>query len=58
MINEFFPERPKIQPMIYAYEDTNPQYKGLLKIGYTTIDVKDRVAQQYPIKKTRWSCSI
>lgn len=51
MINEFFPERPKIQPMIYAYEDTNPQYKGLLKIGYTTIDVKDRVAQQYPIKR-------
>lgn len=51
MINEFFPERPKIQPMIYAYEDTNPQYKGLLKIGYTTIDVKKRVAQQYPIKR-------
>ncbi|MFH0985721.1 MAG: GIY-YIG nuclease family protein, partial [Candidatus Omnitrophota bacterium] len=34
--------------MIYAYEDTNPQYRGLLKIGYTTVDVKARVAQQYP----------
>ena len=37
--------------MIYAYEDTNPQYKGLLKIGYTAIDVDKRVAQQYPAKR-------
>jgi hypothetical protein len=46
--NNFFPPRPKSQPTIYAYEDTNPQYAGLLKVGYTTIDVKSRVAQQYP----------
>ena len=37
--------------MIYAYEDTNPQYKRLLKIGYTAIGVEKRVAQQYPIKR-------
>ena len=37
--------------MIYAYEDTNPQYQGLLKVGYTTIDVNKRVAQQYPTKR-------
>lgn len=37
--------------MIYAYEDTNPQYKGLLKVGYTTVDVDRRVAQQYPTKR-------
>lgn len=37
----FFPLRPDAKPTIYAYEDTNPQYKGLLKIGYTTGDVKD-----------------
>ena len=37
--------------MIYAYEDTNPQYKGLLKVGYTAIDVDKRVAQQYPTKR-------
>lgn len=48
MIREFFPPRPKVQPTIYAYQDTNPQYKGLLKIGYTTIGVKARVDQQYP----------
>jgi hypothetical protein len=48
MNNEFFPPRPKSSPTIYAYEDTNPQYKGLLKVGYTTVDAKTRVAQQYP----------
>ena len=51
LANEFFPKRPKIQPMIYAYEDTNPQYNGCLKVGYTTIGVEKRVAQQYPTKR-------
>ncbi|WNC45663.1 GIY-YIG nuclease family protein [Thermosynechococcus sp. GLH187] len=45
---DFFPQRPRIEPKIYAYEDTNPQYAGLLKIGYTTKSVQERVAQQYP----------
>ena len=44
----FFPKRPALKPMIYAYEDTNPQYRGLLKVGYTSVDVATRVAQQYP----------
>jgi hypothetical protein len=48
MSKEFFPSRPESSPTIYAYEDTNPQYKGLLKVGYTTVDVQTRVAQQYP----------
>mgnify|MGYP003996728685 CR=1 FL=1 len=48
MNKQFFPSRPKADPKIYAYEDTNPQYKGLLKVGFTTIDVKTRVSQQYP----------
>ena len=47
----FFPQRPEAHPTIYAYEDTNPQYKGLLKIGYNAIDVEKRVAQQYPTKR-------
>ena len=46
-----FPERPSSHPMIYAYEDTNPQYAGLLKVGYTAVDVDKRVAQQYPTKR-------
>src|SRR6266571_6484090 len=48
MSNGFFPPRPESRPTIYAYADTNPQYAGLLKVGYTTLDAKTRVAQQYP----------
>ena len=48
MSSEFFPPRPASRPTLYAYEDTNPQYAGLLKVGYTTVDAQARVAQQYP----------
>jgi hypothetical protein len=48
---ELFPLRPDANPMIYAYEENNPEYKGLLKVGYTTVDVEQRVAQQYPTKR-------
>jgi len=51
MSKEFFPPRPDSKPTIYAYEDTNPQYAALLKVGYTTVDAQSRVAQQYPTKK-------
>lgn len=47
---EYFPQRPNKHPMIYAYEDKIPEHKGLLKVGYTSIDVDKRVAQQFPIK--------
>ncbi len=45
---KFFPPRPASTPTIYAYEDTNPQYAGLLKVGYTTTTAQARIAQQYP----------
>jgi hypothetical protein len=48
MSKDFFPPRPEPRPTIYAYEDTHPQYVGLLKVGYTTVDAQSRVAQQYP----------
>ena len=51
MSKEFFPPRPSSRPTIYAYQDTNPQYAGLLKVGYTTVDAQSRVAQQYPTKR-------
>ncbi len=51
MSRKFFPQRPESKPTIYAYEDTNPQYAGLLKVGYTTVDAQSRVAQQYPTRK-------
>ena len=42
----FFPSRPAAQQSIYAYADTVPQHRGLLKAGYNAVDVQDRVAQQ------------
>ena len=44
----FFPLRTKSDPKIYAYRDTSPQCEGLLKVGYTTRSVKERVREQYP----------
>ena len=51
MAKDFFPARPDFRPVIYAYEDSNPQYAGLLKVGYTAGDARVRVAQQYPTKR-------
>jgi len=51
MSKDFFPPRPEATPTIYAYEDTNPQYKGLLKVGYTVREAQTRVAQQYPTRR-------
>jgi hypothetical protein len=51
MNDDFFPPRPASRPTVYAYEDTNPQYAGLLKVGYTNVNVQNRVAQQYPTKR-------
>ncbi|GMU89291.1 MAG: type III restriction endonuclease [Chlorobiota bacterium] len=49
MSKTFFPQRPEANPTIYAYEDSNPAYKGLLKVGFTNLDAQTRVAQQYPV---------
>lgn len=51
MSKGFFPARPAFRPKIYAYKDSNPQYAGLLKVGYTTLDVNTRVGQQYPTRR-------
>ena len=48
MTEDFFTGRPSANPRIYAYEDTNPQYDGLLKVGFTNVNVLERVSQQYP----------
>ncbi len=47
MSKEFFPPRLDVHPTIYAYELVNvPGHTGLLKVGYTTRDVRDRVREQ------------
>ena len=49
--DQLFPLRSDVEPKIYAFEDSNPEYRGLLKVGYTTQTVEQRVAQQYPTKR-------
>ena len=44
MATNYFPRKSEAAPMIYAYEDKHdPQLKGMLKVGYTTIGVQERV---------------
>ena len=50
-LSDLLSNKPKSCPKIYAYQDTNPQYKGHLKVGYTSVDVLSRVKQQYPTKR-------
>ena len=37
--------------MIYAYEEKNPRYAGMLKVGYASAGVERRVAAQFPVLK-------
>ena len=57
MSNNFFPLRPEANPTIYAYElPSVATHKGLLKIGYTIRDSKERIAEQ--LKTARLSYKI
>lgn len=47
-LDAFIAPKSIATPTIYAYSD--PRYPGLLKIGYTTRPVKDRMAEHYPTK--------
>ncbi len=45
-----FPTRPDISPKIYAYTEKKPEYKSLIKIGYTTRSVEERMKEHFPTK--------
>ncbi|TAL31640.1 MAG: restriction endonuclease [Spirochaetes bacterium] len=45
-IEEILAPKPKARPRIYAYSIDDKAHTGLLKIGQTTRDVKQRVAEQ------------
>ncbi len=43
MATNYFPRKSESAPKIYAYEDKyDPNVRGLLKVGYTTIGVPGR----------------
>lgn len=45
-IEEILTPKPDARPRIYAYSIDDKAHKGLLKVGQTTRDVKQRVAEQ------------
>src|SRR5215207_2852533 len=45
-IEEILAPKPEARPRIYAYSIEDEAHAGLLKIGQTTRDVKQRVAEQ------------
>src|SRR5260370_559991 len=45
-IEEILAPKPKAWPRIYAYSIDDKAHKGLLKVGQTTRNVKERVAEQ------------
>jgi hypothetical protein len=46
IIAEVLPEKPIARPCIYAYSIDDNAHKGLLKVGRTMRDVRQRVAEQ------------
>ena len=45
-IEDILAPRPQARPRVYAYLIADEAHKGLLKVGQTTRDVKQRVAEQ------------
>jgi len=45
-IEEILSPKPQVRPKIYAYSIDDNAHAGLLKVGQTTRDVKQRVAEQ------------
>src|SRR6266481_6144465 len=45
-IEEILTFKPEARPRIYAYSINDKAHEGLLKVGQTTRDVKQRVAEQ------------
>ena len=45
-IEEILAPKPEARPRIYAYSIADAAHEGLLKVGQTTRDVKQRVAEQ------------
>ncbi len=45
-IEEILPPKPDARPRIYAYSIADRAHAGLLKVGQTTRDVKQRVSEQ------------
>ena len=55
MSHNFFPQRPKVTPTIYAYRLVGVEsHKGFLKIGYTDRSAKERIDEQLHTSKVKY----
>ena len=55
MAHNFFPQRPKVTPTIYAYKLVGVEtHKGFLKIGYTDRSAKERIDEQLHTSKVQY----
>lgn len=58
MSTEFFPQRPKARPIIYAYSDVH--FPSYLKVGYTSRPIEERMKEHYPtlLPKRPWKVEM
>ncbi len=49
--SEFFPKKTLQNPRVYAFSDYSPETKGLIRIGYTTRKVEERMKEHFPTKR-------
>ena len=55
MEHNFFPQRPKVTPTIYAYRLVGvDSHKGFLKVGYTDRTAKERIDEQLHTSKVKY----
>ena len=55
MEHNFFPQRPKVTPTIYAYRLVGVEsHKGFLKVGYTDRSAKERIDEQLHTSKVQY----
>ena len=55
MSQNFFPQRPKVTPTIYAYRLVGVEsHKGFLKVGYTDRTAKERIDEQLHTSKVNY----
>ena len=55
MSQNFFPQRPKVTPTIYAYRLLGVEsHKGFLKVGYTDRTAKERIDEQLHTSKVNY----
>jgi hypothetical protein len=57
-IDEILAPKPEARPRIYAYAINDETHKGQLKIGQTTRDVKQRVAEQVKTAAIRYTIEL